>query len=270
MALGVTLRNRIVGIIIVVATFLIALPLLLSEGSIKRPTHDAIAVTEQGAVVDAQGKAVHQSEPDVQRALNLPQRKETAAPVTEVLTAKRLKTVTAGKGSSAEPEILTAPHLAAPENNRGSNVRPVHTEILTADKDTSSRPVHTEILTADNVKPQAPVRPAQTEILTAPPRPAASAANAANASGEQVIVGRRPTQRYVIQVASLSQRANADNVIKKLQNAGYAVYAVRVKSNGRDLYRVYAEQANNRDQLTASLARINKLCATNGRIITFN
>ena len=146
----------------------------------------------------------------------------------------------------------------------------------------------TEILTAPAVERKPETTTARTEILTAPPKPAAKPApkpepeilTAAKpapkpaakpaSGGDDVIAGTRPTQRYVIQVGVFSQRTNAENVVNKITKAGYSVYAIKVKSNGRELYRVYAAQSNSRDQLNPILTRVNKLCGTKGTIITFN
>ena len=76
MAISVGLRNRLVGFTIVAATLLIFLPVILSKDMIKRPNPDAIAVNEQGAVLDSSGNLVHQGQPDTQRALNMGQRGE--------------------------------------------------------------------------------------------------------------------------------------------------------------------------------------------------
>ncbi len=260
MAISVTLRNRLVGFTIVAATLLIFLPVLLSKEMIKRPNPDAVAVNEQGAVLDSEGNLVHQSTADTERALNLGQRGELT--LSAVNSAQGTATgqppvpppQPTTTPSRTKTEILTAPAQGSAAQSSTAQGSAAHTEILTA----APKPA---------AKPQAQPKPQpapSTEILTAAkpaPKPAAN--------NDNVIAGTRPTQRYVIQVGVFSQRANAENVVKKITKAGYSVYAIKVNSNGRELYRVYAAQSDDRNSLNPILTRVNKLCGTKGTIINF-
>lgn len=270
MAISVTLRNRLVGFTIVAATLLIFLPVLLSKEMIKRPNPDAVAVNEQGAVLDSEGNLVHQSTADTERALNLGQHGELT--LSAVNSAQGTAT---GQPPVPPPQPTTTPSrtkteiLTAPA--QGSAAQSSTAQSSAAQSSTAQgSAAHTEILTAapkPAAKPQAQPKPQpapSTEILTAAkpaPKPAAN--------NDNVIAGTRPTQRYVIQVGVFSQRANAENVVKKITKAGYSVYAIKVNSNGRELYRVYAAQADDRNSLNPILTRVNKLCGTKGTIINF-
>ena len=256
MAISVGLRNRLVGFTIVAATLLIFLPVILSKDMIKRPNPDAIAVNEQGAVLDSSGNLVHQGQADTQRALNMGQHGELT--LSSVNNQNVAGTAT-GSAPVAPPKPVTTPERSK-------------TELLTApavERELETTTAQTEILTAPPKPATKPAAKPEPEILTAAkpaPKPAAKPAS----GGDDVIAGTRPTQRYVIQVGVFSQRTNAENVVNKITKAGYSVYAIKVKSNGRELYRVYAAQSNNRDQLNPILTRVNKLCGTKGTIITFN
>ena len=264
MAISVGLRNRLVGFTIVAATLLIFLPVILSKDMIKRPNPDAIAVNEQGAVLDSSGNLVHQGQADTQRALNMGQHGELT--LSSVNNQNVAGTAT-GSAPVAPPKPVTTPErsktelLTAPAVERKPETTTARTEILTAPPKPATKPAakpEPEILTAAKPAPKPAAKPA--------PKPAAKPAS----GGDDVIAGTRPTQRYVIQVGVFSQRTNAENVVNKITKAGYSVYAIKVKSNGRELYRVYAAQSNNRDQLNPILTRVNKLCGTKGTIITFN
>ena len=280
MAISVTLRNRLVGFTIVAATLLIFLPVLLSKEMIKRPNPDAVAVNEQGAVLDSEGNLVHQSTADTERALNLGQRGELT--LSAVNSAQGTATgqppvpppQPTTTPSRTKTEILTAPAQgsAAQSSTAQSSTAQSSTAQGSAAQSSAAQgsAAHTEILTAapkPAAKPQAQPKPQpapSTEILTAAkptPKPAAN--------NDNVIAGTRPTQRYVIQVGVFSQRANAENVVKKITKAGYSVYAIKVNSNGRELYRVYAAQSDDRNSLNPILTRVNKLCGTKGTIINF-
>ena len=256
MAISVGLRNRLVGFTIVAATLLIFLPVILSKDMIKRPNPDAIAVNEQGAVLDSSGNLVHQGQADTQRALNMGQRGELT--LSSVNNQNVAGTAT-GSAPVAPPKPVTTPERSK-------------TELLTApavERKPETTTAQTEILTAPPKPATKPAAKPEPEILTAA-KPAPKPAPKPASGGDDVIAGTRPTQRYVIQVGVFSQRTNAENVVNKITKAGYSVYAIKVKSNGRELYRVYAAQSNNRDQLNPILTRVNKLCGTKGTIITFN
>ncbi|MDT3662712.1 MAG: SPOR domain-containing protein [Anaerobiospirillum sp.] len=264
MAISVGLRNRLVGFTIVAATLLIFLPVILSKDMIKRPNPDAIAVNEQGAVLDSSGNLVHQGQADTQRALNMGQHGELT--LSSVNNQNVAGTAT-GSAPVAPPKPVTTPErsktelLTAPAVERKPETTTAQTEILTAPPKPATKPAakpEPEILTAAKPAPKPAAKPE--------PKHAAKPAS----GGDDVIAGTRPTQRYVIQVGVFSQRTNAENVVNKITKAGYSVYAIKVKSNGRELYRVYAAQSNSRDQLNPILTRVNKLCGTKGTIITFN
>ena len=73
MAISTSLRNKLVGFIIVASTILIFLPVLLSKDMIKKdaPDNNAVAITQNGALRDANGNLVPQGQPNVEQALNI-------------------------------------------------------------------------------------------------------------------------------------------------------------------------------------------------------
>ena len=279
MAMSVHLRNRIVGLTIVASTILIFLPVILSKDLIKNEDANAVAITSEGAVHDANGNLQRQPYPNNERALNMNQ---------EAVLATNGN----GVGVSANRPLMPPQNQTAPANNAnsGSNDR---VEMLSSShpqnalgpaplpSNNKANSSNTEILMADNKKPSssnAASKPSSssTEILVAKPnnakKPAPAPAPAqkpaaSSSSGPKVIAGTKPAERYVIQVGVFSKRTNADNVVKKIQQAGISVYAIEVNSNGRDLYRVYAGRANNRNELTAQSARIDKLCGTKSKVV---
>lgn len=279
MAMSVHLRNRIVGLTIVASTILIFLPVILSKDLIKNEDANAVAITSEGAVHDANGNLQRQPYPNNELALNMNQ---------EAVLATNGN----GVGVSANRPLMPPQNQTAPANNAtsGSNDR---VEMLSSShpqnalgpaplpSNNKANSSNTEILMADNKKPSssnAVSKPSSssTEILVAKPnnakKPAPAPAPAqkpaaSSSSGPKVIAGTKPAERYVIQVGVFSKRANADNVVKKIQQAGISVYAIEVNSNGRDLYRVYAGRANNRNELTAQSARIDKLCGTKSKVV---
>ncbi len=280
MAMSVHLRNRIVGLTIVASTILIFLPVILSKDLIKNEDANAVAITSEGAVHDANGNLQRQPYPNNELALNMNQ---------EAVLATNGN----GVGVSANRPLMPSQNQNAPANNNANSSSNDRVEMLSSShpqnalgpaplpSNNKANSSNTEILMADNKKPSssnAASKPSSssTEILVAKPnnakKPAPAPAPAqkpaaSSSSGPKVIAGTKPAERYVIQVGVFSKRANADNVVKKIQQAGISVYAIEVNSNGRDLYRVYAGRANNRNELTAQSARIDKLCGTKSKVV---
>ena len=274
MAISTSLRNKLVGFIIVASTILIFLPVLLSKDMIKKdaPDNNAVAITQNGALRDANGNLVPQGQPNVEQALNISGQNDAL-----VLT---------GQAPQRGPQPELNPNLAANSNvandnsvemlefsrPQAQNSRPPQAlgpaplpsnqqpEILEAKPKPQNQAKQPEILTAKN-------KPAATNNKPAS-KPAATSNSSSSASGTKVIAGSKPSERFVIQVGVFAKRSNADNVVAKIKKAGISVYAIEVASNNKVLYRVYAGHANSRSALNAQVAQIDKLCGTKSKIVS--
>lgn len=277
MAISTSLRNKLVGFIIVASTILIFLPVLLSKDMIKKdaPDNNAVAITQNGALRDANGNLVPQGQPNVEQALNISGQNNAL-----VLTGQ------AGQAPQRGPQPELNPNLAANSNvandnsvemlefsrPQAQNSRPPQAlgpaplpsnkqpEILEAKPKPQNQAKQPEILTAKN-------KPAATNNKPAS-KPAATSNSSSSASGTKVIAGSKPSERFVIQVGVFAKRSNADNVVAKIKKAGISVYAIEVASNNKVLYRVYAGHANSRSALNAQVAQIDKLCGTKSKIVS--
>ena len=274
MAISTSLRNKLVGFIIVASTILIFLPVLLSKGMIKKdaPDNNAVAITQNGALRDANGNLVPQGQPNVEQALNI--------------SGQNNALVLTGQAPQGGPQPELNPNLAANSNvandnsvemlefsrPQAQNSRPPQAlgpaplpsnkqpEILEAKPKPQNQAKQPEILTAKN-------KPAATNNKPAS-KPAATSNSSSSASGTKVIAGSKPSERFVIQVGVFAKRSNADNVVAKIKKAGISVYAIEVASNNKVLYRVYAGHANSRSALNAQVAQIDKLCGTKSKIVS--
>lgn len=274
MAISTSLRNKLVGFIIVASTILIFLPVLLSKDMIKKdaPDNNAVAITQNGALRDANGNLVPQGQPNVEQALNI--------------SGQNNALVLTGQAPQRGPQPELNPNLAANSNvandnsvemlefsrPQAQNSRPPQAlgpaplpsnkqpEILEAKPKPQNQAKQPEILTAKN-------KPAATNNKPAS-KPAATSNSSSSASGTKVIAGSKPSERFVIQVGVFAKRANADNVVAKIKKAGISVYAIEVASNNKVLYRVYAGHANSRSALNAQVAQIDKLCGTKSKIVS--
>lgn len=274
MAISTSLRNKLVGFIIVASTILIFLPVLLSKDMIKKdaPDNNAVAITQNGALRDANGNLVPQGQPNVEQALNI--------------SGQNNALVLTGQAPQRGPQPELNPNLAANSNvandnsvemlefsrPQAQNSRPPQAlgpaplpsnkqpEILEAKPKPQNQAKQPEILTAKN-------KPAATNNKPAS-KPAATSNSSSSTSGTKVIAGSKPSERFVIQVGVFAKRSNADNVVAKIKKAGISVYAIEVASNNKVLYRVYAGHANSRSALNAQVAQIDKLCGTKSKIVS--
>ena len=274
MAISTSLRNKLVGFIIVASTILIFLPVLLSKDMIKKDTPDnnAVDITQNGALRDANGNLVPQGQPNVEQALNISGQNNAL-----VLTGQapqrgpqpELNHNLAANSNVANDNSVEMLEFSRPQaqNSRPpqalgpaplpSNKQP---EILEAKPKPQNQAKQPEILTAKN-------KPAATNNKPAS-KPAATSNSSSSASGTKVIAGSKPSERFVIQVGVFAKRSNADNVVAKIKKAGISVYAIEVASNNKVLYRVYAGHANSRSALNAQVAQIDKLCGTKSKIVS--
>lgn len=274
MAISTSLRNKLVGFIIVASTILIFLPVLLSKDMIKKdaPDNNAVAITQNGALRDANGNLVPQGQPNVEQALNISGQNNAL-----VLTGQapqrgpqpELNHNLAANSNVANDNSVEMLEFSRPQaqNSRPpqalgpaplpSNKQP---EILEAKPKPQNQAKQPEILTAKNKPAATNNRPAS--------KPAATSNSSSSASGTKVIAGNKPSERFVIQVGVFAKRSNADNVVAKIKKAGISVYAIEVASNNKVLYRVYAGHANSRSALNAQVAQIDKLCGTKSKIVS--
>lgn len=265
MAISQSLRNRIVGFTIVASTILIFLPVILSKDMIKRETPDAISINHNGAVVNQNGDLALQPTANTELALNLKGQQGSLN-----LTANN-------NNSSVNAEIPgpTEDNVEMLEFSRPD---------MTAQNQPQQAPIQIgapkeEVLVAaptNKAPPKAAPQAPKEEVLVAntPPKPQAKPQNPVqntqatpSTSGEKLVVGTKPNARYVIQVGVFSKKANADTVIEKIKSKNINVYAIQYSSNGKDLFRVYAGQANNRNDLNDLLVQVDKLCGTKGKIV---
>lgn len=273
MSISSGLRNRLLGFAIVISGVIILLPLVLSKDVLQRQDPQAIAVNSQGAIYDEHGNLTYQSSPDLEGVLNI---QSGANPNAEqVYTSSRNELPSTNIGDSAA-------NLAEASSDNSVEMLEFSAGGLENQDRDMGRPVASseEILTAERseiaVQPK-PVTPKEETLTvnskpveqTQPPKPPIgnSAAPTKDQDGSKVIAGTKPKANYTIQVGVFSKKANVDNLVKNISQAGINVYAVEVKTGDRTLYRVYAGSANNRNDLNDELKRIEKIVNAKVRIV---
>ena len=237
MAFGSKLRNRIVGVLVIVSIILILLPVMMQDRPVpNEPINEKpIAVNEDGAITDANGLLASQS-PDY---ADLLEPYDDLNKNEEVLNAQPLPAAPTGK-----VEVLDLPDDGP---FAGSNTG------KQAVADGNNAPKE-EILVAK--KPALESKPAENKVT----KPAANKSESA----------AKPADKgaYTVQVGVFSQDSNAQNVVKKLNAAGISSRIEKVKVNGRTLNRVYAGSANSRSSLQKLLPQIEKLTGAKGKIVS--
>lgn len=287
MAISTSLRNRIVGFLIIASTVLIFLPVILSKDMMTRENNEAVAVDQNGAIKDKNGQLQIQSTPNLEQALALGGQSGTiAAPQMQQQPSaeQNHQLASNNKPSSAQPnkgvEILGAPS----KNQNASIGNGIVMNDFSANSSSKNQASEAkraeEILTASRPaqKPApapapAPAKPAapKTEVLVANNAkknpPAAPAVQKPTPQGVQVVAGTRPSESFAVQVGVFGKKENADNIVKKLKSAGISYYMVADSNGNRTLYRVYGGRSNNRNELNNLVPQINKLCGTQSKVV---
>lgn len=290
MAISTSLRNRIVGFLIIASTVLIFLPVILSKDMMTRENNQAVAVDQNGAIKDKNGQLQIQSTPDLEQALALGGQSGTltAPQVQKQPSAQQQNQLASNKKpDNAQPnqgmEILGAPSknqnasigngvvmndfsANTPAKKQESEAERAH-EILTASRP-AQKPAAAPAKPAPQVKPAAP----KTEVLVAnnakKTPPAAPVAQKPIPQGVKVVAGTRPSESFVVQVGVFGKKENADNIVRKLKGAGISYYMVADSNGNRTLYRVYGGRSNNRNELNNLVPQINKLCGTQSKVVS--
>ncbi len=289
MAINTSLRNRIVGFLIIASTVLIFLPVILSKDMMTRDNNDAVAINQNGAIKDQNGNLQKQPQADLEQALalggqsgslELPQGPSQTQ--FEDSFAQNSSNRADVSQNNSGVEILGSANnnnagvsIAAPKpGNVGNGVVMNEFSANTPNKSQASEAKRAEeILTASRPAPKPAPQPVakpaapKTEVLVAkknpPPAPAAKPAS----QGVATVAGTRPTEAFVVQVGVFGKKENADNVVKKLKSAGISYYVVKDSSGSRTLFRVYGGRSNNRNALNDLVPRINKLCGTQSKVV---
>jgi len=75
--------------------------------------------------------------------------------------------------------------------------------------------------------------------------------------------------RYAVQVGVFSSGENADNLVTRLNNAGYAAYSERVESNGQSLFRVRIGPLLSDSDASSIAIRIERDLGVNGIVVDY-
>lgn len=247
MVISKSIRNRIVGIFVVLSIILILVPLLSNnnESNNRKSLNDdgAIAITKQGAVVDENGATVEHDYSDL------------------LAGDDNNGQIPLNNSQSVSNTQATSPFDALNTNNQGNNLasnniapmdEPFEIHKLETAHPISQTPAKSNTIVAQStvVKPQQ--QTVKTEVLTSSRNSntqAKTAATHTTTASTKLISGQ-----YGAQVGAFSQKSQVDSVISQLKSAGFKAIPHQINVNGKQMTRVYAGVAKDK-------AGIQKICA---------
>jgi len=229
-----TLRNRIVGFLVLLSLILIFIPFLMKDEVQTRKNADAIAITPNGAVTDNNGQLVAADEHDYSDLL---------APVddSEKTTANNPKgtspfdALKTNRNDSQTAEVTEDTYLA--NQNQLEVATPtseVPTAIPSANKQTTEVLRSTHKAVTPNPKVQ--VQPSH---------------NTGSSSNNTLTSGN-----YAAQVGVFSRKSGAQKIIGQLKKAGFTAITQNVNINGKPLIKVYAGTSKNRSEVSGICQKV--------------
>lgn len=266
MALGSTIRNRIVGLLVIVSIVLIALPAMMDNDRVKRQeNNEAIAIDKNGAIVDSDGDLMSNVEPDYATLLEEPKNESLNLALP---TLNNTNTNISSQSGSINDKAYTKDTLSSDSSG----------EILIGSV-TQSHNIdtnNTSYQKGDNANSENKTIQKNAEVLTGNPevlggKKTQNSVNTnkpskvnvkGNVSDVKAIVGK-----YSVQVGVFSQMDNATRVVSKLKAAGLHAYSQRVNVNGKSMVRVYAGSASSKEALEATLQKAQKVTGSKGSIV---
>ncbi len=235
MSISKSLRNRIVGLLVLVSLIMIIVPAMMDPREVYDKKDDkSIAVNSQGAVVNNDGQLVSPSEHDYTDLL-APEDDSTQPLPSSAENSTAPLTTSQSSGDLEVPDdnmFGPAPTIidAKPLNSQNSNTETFTDNTpLPSVQDKTTQPSQS----ANTAKPQnnagAKVQKPQQKPVVTPATPGAK-------SGD-----------FAVQVGVFSNQKNADSVIARLKMSGYSPITQTINVNGKTAVRIYAAFAKSRD-----------------------
>ena len=269
MALGSTIRNRIVGFFVIISIVLIALPAMMDNDAERRQENNqAIAIDKNGAITDENGQLMSNFEPDYSTLLegddggsssgelslkgDALQTQPAAPSASDGVLHASDSTVSAGNGAHNTTSSFV--DSAAPVSGGG--------EVLIGSQaqktpNTSSAKPKVEVLGS-----KAPVQNTAQNKVEVLGKPANKVRPKQESSSDKVAAGT-----FSVQVGVFSQKDKSDRMIANLKAAGIKAFSRNVTINGKSMVRVYAGSGKSRDALKPTLEKVGKVTGSKGIIV---
>lgn len=261
------LRNRAIGLLVILSLVMILLPAMMDPQEIysKSDSDNTIAIDSHGVVQDQGGSQAANRE--VERDYS-----DLLAPVDD--------TVPAPASGSTRTAAAAAPDPAgaAPEQN---DLNPFEVQYASAAAARDTAAAATAAAPAAAAAP-ASGRSAPAAVSTAASsRPAAAPARAAAAPEprQETLTSRRGSAaaspaaasaggaKFAVQVGVFSREANASSVVARLKGGGLDATTETVTINGKQMIRVYAGKTGTREAAKKLADQAQALVGTASRIV---
>ena len=244
MSISKSLRNRLIGFLVIISLIMIIVPAMMDPRQVYVQDEDAIAVNDQGAILDKNGQLVSPAEHDYTDLL---------APEDDTLSSTGNVPAIPVPNNNNAPLITSnasqpQEELEVPDDNMfGPAPAIIDAQPLNSQKDQSlySSSQTQEVLPSAHSTSQSPKKSetsaSNVKQNIAQNKPAASTpknsnTNSVKANGE-----------FALQVGVFSNKNNADSVLAKLKMSGYKPVTQVINVNGKSAVRIYAGFANSRE-----------------------
>lgn len=236
-----SLRNRIVGFLVLLSVILIFMPFLMKDDVVAKKNTDAIAITPEGAVTDNNGQLVSAGEHDYSDLLDPIDDSVAKTQVQPKADSPfdALKTKQSDTANSNTVDVAEIPddnmfassdlEVATPTNSSQSAALP----------SVSNQTVKSETLKSSH------------SAATAAPK-----ANAQKTAAPKADTNALASGSYAAQVGVFSKKAGAQQVISQLKSAGFSPVTQNVNINGKPLIKVYAGTSKNRAAVQGICQRV--------------
>lgn len=247
MQLATKMRNRLIGLLIIVSFVLILFPLMMSDEKEQQNRKDLIAVNRDGALINEKGQLVEPQERDYATLL-APENDGVSGQIN--ITNNNLY----NEEQATPTQQATVQKPMQLENSYDAPRVEVNNNLMTTPQEVELTPSPTTITTQTrpNTNVETVTKP-QTTTQTTNKVPSTTSTNASG--------------MYTIQVGAFSVVDNANKIIAQLRLEGISANLKKDVVNGKTIYRVQAGSANNKEDLNALVSRIKNITTLQGKIV---
>lgn len=284
MAFGRKLRNRLVGLLVLVSLVLILLPMVMRPEDTYKKSDKSIAVDQNGAMTDSSGRMVESGEHDYSDLLS-PVEDNDVSPGD--IAAQNSGSNANSGAIPVPPEIKTSD---VPQNQGASSGAALNSNAANPMESNQAAPSPVPAKPAAREIPKDP--DTQVEMLKSARNNAnqnkPKAQSASSSSQSETLVSRRAQQKndktashnskstaqsvpnsgsYSVQVGVFSNPANAQKVASKLRSAGIAVRTENATLGGKSVVRVLAGSATSREAAQGIAQRVSQITGSKANVV---
>lgn len=240
--LSKSLRNRIVGFLVLLSVILIFMPFLMKDDVVAKKNADAIAITPEGAVTDNNGQLVSAGEHDYSDLLD-PIDDSVAKTQVQPKADSPFDALKSSKTDNTSG--ITAADI--PDDNMFASSDLEVATPISASSNVTLPSVSNQSPKSETLKSSHANVPAATPNVKTPKEKAPAQKNDSNALA---------SGNYAAQVGVFSKKTGAQQVINQLKSAGFSPITQNVNINGKPLIKVYAGTSKNRAAVQGICQRV--------------